>query len=93
MDRQRALELIYETIDLVNQQLPPTQRLARAPATVIVGAGGSLDSLGIVTFVLALEEKSADSLGRSIQLLKPEWLADGGPFTTVDRLATHLTTL
>ena len=93
MDRERALALIYETIDVVNQQLPATQRLARDPATVVVGAGGSLDSLGIVNFVLALEEKSEDALGSSVQLLKPEWLAPDGPFHTVDRLATLLTTL
>jgi len=93
MDRERALELIYETIELVNQQLPPTQRLAPDPATVIVGAGGSLDSLGILTFVLALEEKSGDALGRAVQLVRPEWLVDDGPFHTVDRVAAHLTTL
>lgn len=94
MDRERALKLIYETIDSVNQQLPAARRLARDPATVIVGAGGSLDSLGIVNFVLALEEKSGDALGRPVQLLKPEWLAaEGGPFHTIDRLAMHLMTL
>jgi acyl carrier protein len=94
MDRERALELIYEAIDVVNQQLPATQRLPRDPATVIVGTGGSLDSLGIVNFLLALEEKTGDALGRSVQLLMPEWLgADDGPFQTVERLATHLTML
>lgn len=94
MDRERALELIYEAIDVVNHQLPAARRLARDPATVIVGAGGSLDSLGIVSFMLALEETSGDALGRPVQLLKPEWLTpDDSPFRTVDQLATHLTTL
>jgi len=93
MNRERALELIYESLDVVNQQLPAAARLARDPATVIVGAGGSLDSLGIVNFVLALEEKAGDALGRSIQLLKPEWIiADEAP-VTIGSLATHLTTL
>lgn len=91
MDRERALELIYATIDVVNQQLPPAQRLARRPATVIVGAGGSLDSLGIVTFVVALEEQASDTVGRSVQLLNPDLLSsDDTPFHTVDTLATHL---
>lgn len=91
MDRERALELIYATIDVVNQQLPAAKRLARGPATVIVGAGGSLDSLGIINFVLALEEHATDTVGRSVQLLNPDLLAaDDTPFRTVDTLATHL---
>jgi hypothetical protein len=94
MDRERALTLIYGAIDAVNQQLPAARRLARDPATVIVGAGGALDSLGIVTFALALEEESASALGRPLTLFKPEWLSDdSGPFHSVDRLATFLTTL
>ena len=91
MDRERALELIYATIDVVNQLLPPAKRLARRPATVIVGAGGSLDSLGIINFVLALEEHASDALGRPVQLLNAEVLAaEDTPFRTVDTLATHL---
>jgi hypothetical protein len=94
MDRERALTLIYGAIDAVNQQLPAARRLARDPGTVIVGAGGALDSLGIVTFALALEEESANALGRPLTLFKPEWLSDDrGPFHSVDRLATFLTTL
>jgi hypothetical protein len=94
MDREQALALIYESIDRINEQLPPASRLARQPSTVIVGHGGSLDSLGIVTFVLALEEKSAGALGRPVQLFDPDSLAEAGsPFQTVDRLASHLMTL
>lgn len=94
MDRERALALIYDTIDRVNPQLPPAQRLARGPSTVIVGPGGVLDSLGIVNFVLALEERAADALGRSVPLLDTDRIADAtGPFRTVGSLADHLTAL
>lgn len=94
MDRERALELIYRAIEIVNQQLPAAKRLARSPATVIVGAGGSLDSLGLVNFVLELEERTGEALGRPVQLLNPDLLAaDDGPFHTVDSLTRHLTAL
>lgn len=94
MDRERALTLIYGAIDAVNQQLPAARRLAKDPATVIVGPGGALDSLGIVTFALALEEQSTDALGRSVTLFKPQWFGDeSSPFQSVDRLATFLSTL
>lgn len=94
MDREPALALIYRTIDIVNHQLPPDRRLARAAETVIVGAGGVLDSLGIVNFVVALEEHVGDALGRSVQLLDADLIAaESGPFRTVDTLAAHLMAL
>ena len=94
MDRQQALRLVFETIDAVNPQLAPARRLAKAADTVIVGPGGSLDSLGIVTFVVALEERVGDELSRSVQLLDETALSDpGGPFHTVGSLADYVSAL
>ena len=94
MDRTRVLEQIYAALDVINLQLPSSKRLPRTPTTVIVGPGGVLDSLGIVNFVLALEEKIGDAIGRPVQLLDPELLAlEQGPFRTVDALATHVSAL
>jgi hypothetical protein len=94
MDRHLILDQIYAAVDVVNAQLPPSRRLPRNPATVLVGVGGALDSLGIVNFVLALEEKLGDAIGRPVALLDPEILgAEHGPFHTVDTLATHVLAL
>ena len=80
MERNEALRILYETIDVVNQQLPPARRLRKAPETVIVGASGSLDSLGIVNFIVTLEEKAGEVLGAPVQLLDEAMLVDDGPF-------------
>ncbi len=94
MERDQTLRLVFEAIDQVNQQLPAAKRLAKRPDTVIVGPGGPLDSLGIVTFVIALEEKLGDALSRSVQLLDESVLSDAeGPFHTVGSLAQYLVTL
>jgi len=91
MDRNQVLEQIYAALDVVNSQLPPSRRLSRTPETVIVGAGGALDSLGLVNFVLAVEEKVGDAIGRPVALLDPELLgAEDGPVRTVDTLAAHV---
>ena len=94
MDRNQVLEQIYAALDVVNSQLPPSRRLPRTPDAVIVGPSGALDSLGLVNFVLALEEKMGDAIGRPLMLLDPELLgAEHGPFRTVDTLATHVLAL
>ncbi len=90
MDREGARRVVYEAIDVVNHQLPRERRLAKSPDTVIVGAGGPLDSLGIVTFVVALEEKASDALGRPVTLLDDALTLDADVRVTVDRFADQI---
>jgi len=91
MERDEALRILYETIDVVNQQLPPARRLRKAPDTVIVGASGSLDSLGLVNFIVTLEEKAGEALGAPVQLLDEAMLVDqAGPLRSVDTLTSYL---
>jgi hypothetical protein len=94
MEREQALRILYETIDVVNQQLPPARRLPKAPETVIVGASGSLDSLGIVSFIVTLEEKAGELLGVPVELLDEAMLVDeDGPLRSVATLTSYLATI
>ena len=94
MERDQAQRLVFEAIDQVNQTLPAARRLPKKPDTIVVGPGGHLDSLGLVTFVVALEEKLGDELSRSVQLLDESVLSNAdGPFHTVSSLTEYLLTL
>jgi acyl carrier protein len=93
MEREQALRIVYETIDVVNQQLPASRRLPKGPDTIIVGVAGSLDSLGIVNFIVTLEEKAGELLGVPVQLLDDTMLVEAeGPFRTVATLTSYLET-
>jgi acyl carrier protein len=93
MEREQALRIVYETIDVVNQQLPAPRRLRKGPDTVIIGVAGSLDSLGIVNFIVTLEEKAGELLGTPIQLLDDTMLVEtDSPFRTVATLTSYLET-
>ena len=94
MEREQALRILYETIDVVNQQLPPARRLRKVPETVIVGVAGALDSLGIVNFIVTLEEKAGEVLGVPVQLLDDTTIVDeAGPLRSVATLTSHLVTI
>ena len=90
MDEEAARRLVYDAIDIVNQQLPTAKRLSKAPDTVIVGSGGALDSLGVVNFVIAVEDKVAEATGAAVQLLDEHSLVEGSPFHTVGSLARYI---
>jgi len=68
--------LIYETIDEINEQSPPDRKISKSEQTVIVGEGSALDSLGIINFLVSLEERVAAFTGRSVTLLNDEVLSD-----------------
>jgi hypothetical protein len=94
MQRDEALRLVYDAIDVVNPQLPATRRLAKSPDTVIVGPSGSLDSLAIINFVITLEQRVTDVIGAPVQLLDEAALIEAnGAFATVDTLTRFLESL
>ena len=91
MKRDEALRLVYEAIDVVNPQLPAGRRLAKSPDTILVGPAGSLDSLGIINFVVSLEERVTDAVGAPVQLFdEAALLEENGAFATVDTLSRFL---
>ena len=86
---------VYRTIDSVNDLLPPQQALSRDENVVLLGQQASLDSMGFVNFVVALEEELERELHRDFNI--PDLLAmrseDGGSFTVADLitvLSQHL---
>ena len=94
MEQDQAFRLVCESIDVVNRQLPSSRRLQKDPRTVIAGSGGSLDSLGLINFVITLEEKVSDAIGSPVQLLdESAMIDDQGPFRTVASLASFVAAL
>ena len=90
-DNSGILAVIYDTIREFNGQLPPRQRLACAPETVLVGDGGVLDSLGLINLLVLLEEALSAHVGTRIVLLDELYMsAVNGPFRTVGSLANHV---
>ncbi len=54
--KQQSLDVIYESLDGLNEQLPDDKQMAKSPDTILLGDNGGLDSLGFVNFIGVLEE-------------------------------------
>jgi acyl carrier protein len=72
-------ELILQQID--NQDVPRS-----TSETMILGA---LDSIGLVNFVMDLEDALAEQ-GYSIKLVSDKAFSKNSPFATVDTLQTYI---
>jgi hypothetical protein len=80
-------KLIHETIDEINEQTPADRRIEKSSQAVIVGTGSTLDSLGIINFLISLEAKVAVLTGTSVSLLNDDTLNDpNGPLRTVESI-------
>ena len=83
-------EAIFRAIDQVNRQLRKN-KLEKSEDAILIGESGKLDSLGLITFIVAVEEEIEEASGMSISLTTqtPGFRKDN-PFTTVRKLAEFI---
>ena len=93
-DRQRILELLYEAVDEINLQLPPAERLERAPDALIVARESKLDSLHAINLIVAIEQKIEESLGTPVNLTSDELMSgEIDALETIGNLANYICTV
>jgi acyl carrier protein len=89
-----VLDVIYESISDLNLQLLAEQRIEKSSSTVLFGAGGKLDSLGLANFIVITEQKLEERYGFHINLTADDpFSPTTGHFRTVDSLATYVSEL
>lgn len=91
MVRAEILQCVYEAIDEANEDrldLPP---LEKSPQTRIHGTKGGLDSLGLINFLVAVEEAVERETGVSVALSDDRALSrEPSPFESVQTLVDYV---
>lgn len=92
MKQQEIIDVIYKAIDEVNeQQDDDALKIEKTLATEIFGQKGTLDSLGLVNFIVVLQEIVADEFDVEIMLADERTLCqENCPFRTVEVLADYI---
>lgn len=89
-----VLRVIYESVSDLNMQLPAEQRIEKSLSTILFGAGGKLDSLGLGNFIVITEQKLEERYGFRIDLTEDDpFSPTTGHFRTIDSLATYVSVL
>ncbi len=93
-NRDKILNILFGAIDEINEIRPPEQQVDKSADTVLFGQGGVLDSIGLVSFIVAAEQKLAEETGASITLADERAMSQkNSPFRTVSTLADYISTL
>lgn len=85
--RDQIAESVLRAIDNLNPQLPDDRQLERSLTARLFGREAPLDSLGLVNFIVAVEEQLSDDLDLTITLANEKAMSrKTSPFRSVDVL-------
>ena len=95
MTDETILGLLYRAADEFNDEHEDDDlRVAKSPDTVLLGEGGSLNSLGLVSYIMIVEDLLEDRFDCRHTLADERALSQThSPFRTVGRLADYIETL
>lgn len=86
-------EIVGAAIDRVNAE-PDAPGLSKDPGTALLGPDAAIDSLGLVSLIVAVEQLTGEALGRQVALADEiSFDADGNPFATVGAMTAHVNRL
>ncbi|SVA52235.1 uncharacterized protein METZ01_LOCUS105089 [marine metagenome] len=89
--KEKIVQSIYNSIDELNEQLPQEQQLGQSTKTVLFGKDGKLDSLGLVTLLVIIEQNIEDEFDVSITIADERAMSQKrSPFRTIGTLADYI---
>jgi hypothetical protein len=89
----RIRQTVFSVFDELNEQLPSGRKLPKGDGTVLVGPDGLLDSLGLVNFIVALEQKIEADYDTSVSLIDDDLVNEGSHFADVASLTRYLASI
>lgn len=91
---ERIMQAIYSALDQINEQLPKGKTLSKSPDTVLFGQSGKLDSLGLVSFIIAVEQNIQDEFAIDLTLADERAMSQqNSPFKSVSTLSEYISHL
>jgi len=66
--KEKIIRILYEAIDKTNELLPRGQKMEKKEDMPLFDKGGSLDSMGLINFVIAVEQSTEEVFGKAINL-------------------------
>lgn len=93
MTREKIQQIIFEALAMVNHAREESEKIPIGPETALFGKGGHLDSLGLVGFLIDVEESLQDE-GIRVSLSDDRAMSEkNSPFRDVPGLTAYITKL
>ena len=94
MEKLKIQDTIYTAIEDLNKILPDSNQLDKSNDTMLYGQEGKLDSLGLVNFIVAVEQKIEQKFNKSVTLADEKAMSQkNSPFKSVSTLIDYVSVL
>ena len=92
MKKRKTIEnIIINAVKEINERLPKEQQISKTSKTVLFGKDGQLDSLGLVNFLVTIEQNIEDEFDVSITIADERAMSQKhSPFRTIGTLADYI---
>ena len=91
--RDKLAELVHRTVDEVNEELEldGSMKISSDTKSVLYGSGATIDSMTLVSLVVAVEDNLRRELGTPVTLADEKAMSmKRSPFATLDSLIDYL---
>ncbi len=90
-ERNKILDIIYESIDDINEDRDDTEKIVKAEETVLLGQEGVLDSFGLVSLIVAIEQSIEEQFNVTLVLADEKAMSmRNSPFRAIGIFADHI---
>ena len=90
-NQERITTAVYGAVDELNRQLPKGAQIEKSPDAPLYGAGGKLESLDFVTFIMEVEERIKTDFSLDITIADENLLSkEKSPFSNLRTLIEYL---
>ena len=91
---QKIVEAIFRAVDEVNEYLPKQQMIEKSLQTVLIDESTQLDSLALVSLIVAIEQTIEDECAVAINLADGDLLSkEDNPLKNIEKLADYISFL
>jgi acyl carrier protein len=91
---ESIIAAIYRAVDWINGELPPDRQLIKAPETRLLASESVLDSMHLVSLIVAIEREVEDGFGVALTLADERALSmKASPFRSIRSLADYIAIL
>ena len=87
---ERVEKIIFDVIDETNEELSGNEEIGTSVDTILFGENGALDSIGLVNFIVCLEQKILDELDIALTIADEKALSQkNSPFQSIKSLVDY----
>jgi len=91
INSENIVAAVYRAVDWINGELQPDRQLIKAPETRLVGWESVLDSMHLVSLIVAIEREVEDAFGVAVTLADERALSmSASPFRSIQSLTDYI---